>query len=232
MKVVTYARVSSIGQVKDGLGLSTQQRLMKEWAKTHGHRIVQVLTDGGKSGALPETERPGLLDALNAIRRGEADGLVVASMDRLARALTVQEAVLGQVWKFGGKIFTVDGGEVLADDLDDPMRTALRQVAGVFAELDRRMTVKRLRDGRATKAAQGGYAGGGPPYGWRAEAGALVAEREEQAVLDRIRALHGQGLSLRAIAATLNADFVPARRGRWHGVTVGRALARIQQRSP
>jgi hypothetical protein len=33
---------------------------------------------------------------------------------------------------------------VLQDDSNDPMRTALRQVVGVFAELDRRMVVKRL----------------------------------------------------------------------------------------
>ena len=74
---------------------------------------------------------------------------------RLARALTVQEAALAIAWQAGGRVFTADTGEVLRDDPDDPMRTALRQVVGGVAELDRRMVVKRLRDGRAAKASTG-----------------------------------------------------------------------------
>ncbi|MCA1702756.1 MAG: recombinase family protein, partial [Actinobacteria bacterium] len=46
------------------------------------------------------------------------------------------------------------------------MRTALRQMVGVFAELDRRMVVKRLRDGRAAKAGTGRKVTGSYPYGY------------------------------------------------------------------
>ena len=88
--------------------------------------------------------------------------MVISSIDRLARVLTVQEAILGMIWKLDGKLFTVDGGEVTPDDPDDPMRTAMRQMAGVFAQLDRAMVIKRLRNGRQTKAERGGYAGGAP----------------------------------------------------------------------
>jgi hypothetical protein len=43
---------------------------------------------------------------------------------------------------------------VLQDDPDDPTRTAIRQVLGVFAELDRKTVVKRLGDGGPSKAAE------------------------------------------------------------------------------
>lgn len=225
MRVIAYLRVSTVGQVKDGLGLPTQERLVRDWAKRNGHRLVRVTSDNGRSGALPETERPGLLDALQAVRGGEAEGLVVTSLDRLARALTLQEAVLAKAWSFGAEVFTVDGGLVAQDDPDDPMRTALRQIVGVFAELDRRLVVKRLRNGRATKAAMGGRAGA-PPYGWRAYKGDLAEDAEEQAVLARMRAWQVEGASYAEIARRLNTEGISARRGQWHPMTTNRALNR------
>ncbi len=226
MRLIGYARVSTVGQVKDGLGLPTQERMIRSWAKREGHRLVRVISENGKSGMLPDTERPGLLEALSAIRIGEAQGLVVTSLDRLARALTVQEAVLAKAWSMNGTIFSVDSGEVPKDDPDDPMRTAMRQMAGVFAELERKLVVKRLRNGRATKAAQGGHANGAPPYGWKAEAGELVPELVEQEVIARLAAWRSEGASLAEMARRLNADNIPARRGRWHPTTVSRALKR------
>ena len=65
----------------------------------------------------------------------------------------------------GGHVFTTDQGEVPRDDPDDPMRTAMRKMAGVMYELDRRLVVARLRRGRRLKAKRGGFAGGGSATG-------------------------------------------------------------------
>ena len=89
------------------------------------------------------------------------------------------------------------------------------------------MIVKRLRDGRKLKAERGGYAHGRPPFGWRAEGGVLVEDPAEQAALTRIRELRGQGQSLRAIAATLEAEGHQPRRGQHWAPNV---LARILER--
>ena len=85
-----------------------------------------------------------------------ATGLVIARLDRLARALHVQESVLQVAWRVGASVFTIDGGEVLQDDPDDPMRTFLRQVIGGVAQLERSLIAKRMRDGRRAKAEAGG----------------------------------------------------------------------------
>lgn len=47
-----------------------------------------------------------------------------------------------------------DHGEILPDEADDLVRTAMRQMTGVFTQLDRAMIAKRLRDGRRIKAAR------------------------------------------------------------------------------
>ena len=43
----------------------------------YGAKVVAWTVDEGKSGTLDAVDRPGLLDALTAIRDGRADGLIV-----------------------------------------------------------------------------------------------------------------------------------------------------------
>ncbi|MGY1712603.1 recombinase family protein [Geodermatophilus sp. SYSU D00758] len=130
-------------------------------------------------------------------------------------------------WRHGAAVFTVESGEVLQDDPDDPMRTALQQIVGAFAELDRRMIAKRLRDGRLHKRDAGGYAGGRPPYGWRAEDGALVEDPAEQATIRLTRELRASGLSLRQTVTQLAAQGLTNRQGgTWHSAALGRVLDR------
>ena len=122
-------------------------------------------------------------------------------------------------------MFTTNQGEVLRDDPDDPMRTAMRKMAGVMYELDRRLVVARLRRGRRLKAERGGFAGGGVRYGFTTERKQLVPDQAERDVV--IRRLHRSGLSNRKIADQLNAEQVPAKRGgAWHPTTVARVLRR------
>jgi DNA invertase Pin-like site-specific DNA recombinase len=124
-------------------------------------------------------------------------------------------------------VFTIDHGEVQRDDPDDPMRTAMRKMARVMYELDRRLVVARLRRGRRLKAERGGFAGGGVRYGFTTERKQLVPDQAERDVTRRIHLLHRGGVSIRKIADQLNAEQVPAKRGgRWHPTTVVRVLHR------
>jgi DNA invertase Pin-like site-specific DNA recombinase len=114
----------------------------------------------------------------------------VARLDRLARSLAVQEAALAAAWRLGATVYTVDGGQVHEDDPDDPMRTAMRQMRGVFAQLDRGQVVKRLQDGRQAKAATGRKSVGAYAYGYRGEGNGrdrdAAPDPVEQAAVQRI----------------------------------------------
>lgn len=229
MRVIAYLRVSTERQVKDGFGLADQEKQVRAWCRANGHKLIRLVKDDAKSGTLEAAERPGLLAALKAIRDGEAEGIVMRDLDRIARTLTVQEAVLAQLWKLGGHAYIVTSAdEVPQDDPDDPMRTAMRQMAGVFAQLERAMVIKRMRNGRAAKAETGGYAGyGSPAFGQRAEAKELVPDEDEAAVITRMRELRVEGMGYLAIAERLNAEGLTSKRGgTWHPQTVSRVLAR------
>ncbi len=226
---IGYTRVSSDRQADEGFGLAVQDGQIRRWCDANGHRLVAVHRDEGLSGTKDTAERPGLAKALMSLE-SSAEILVVARLDRLARALTVQEAVLAQAWRRGGRVVAVDSGEVAPDDPDDPMRTAMRQMMGVFAQLDRAQVVARMRAGRRAKEATGGYAGrGSPRLGQRSEAGELVADSLEQATIARMVALSGQGLSLRQIGQRLDAEGLrPKRGGLWRPTVIARVLARVE----
>jgi len=229
MKVVAYTRVSTERQVKEGFGLEAQRSQIRRWAKDHGHRVVQWCADEGVSGANGIDTRVGLYDALAAVKASGAEGLVVTSLDRLARQMTQQEGVLAQVWKSGGRVFSLDdGGEVLEDDPDDPMRTAVRQMRGVFAQLERGLIRQRMAKGKRAKAAEGGYTGGAPPFGFTSDGkGNLRPDPTSQLAVDRMRQLRADGGSLRDIVRALEAEGIqPPRGGNWHPASVARILAR------
>ena len=233
MRLAVYVRISSDSQL-DGYGLDVQEAACRSWAKANGHKVVALFTDAGVSGATDALDRAGLSAALLALQAPpDAEGLLVARLDRLARALTVQEASLAIAWRAGARVYTADAGEVHQDDPDDPMRTALRQVVGVFAELDRRMVVKRLRDGRSAKAEAGRHATGSYAFGYQGEgkgrqrdAGPAPAE---QATVERILELRAANRSYRQIAVTLDAEGLgPRRAATWSAMAVRNIVIREQ----
>jgi DNA invertase Pin-like site-specific DNA recombinase len=187
-----------------------------------------MFPEEGRSGALDLEDRVALTAAIDMIATGKAEGLVCYASTGSPGEITVQEAILAKVWEEpGGRVFTADQGEVLRDDPDDPMRTAMRKMAGVMYELDRRLVVARLRRGRRLKAERGGFAGGGVRYGFTTERKQLIPDQAEREVARRIHRLHRSGLSIRKIADQLNAEQVPAKRGgTWHPTTVARVLRR------
>jgi DNA invertase Pin-like site-specific DNA recombinase len=228
LRVVGYARVSTARQTL-GDSLDAQDNVIRDWAREHGHHVVAVIREDGLTGTVDESGRPGLLKALRMIESGQADILVIKELDRFSRKLYVQEAVLAKVWAAGGRTWEVVGDrEVLCDDPSDPMRTALRQMQGVFVQLERGMVVARLQGARQRKRARGGYVGGRPPYGWRIEDGERIPVPAEQEVLSWLRAERepdGSGATYEALADSLNERGTPTQRGgRWHPASVRRVL--------
>jgi DNA invertase Pin-like site-specific DNA recombinase len=232
LRLVGYARVSSAGQALHGVSVPEQERAVREWCAVNGHDLVAIHVDNGISGKLSAEDRPALAAALLDIEADRADGLVVTSLDRLARELTHQEAALATIWSAGGRAFEVIHGEILRDDPRDPMRTFVRQVMGAAAQLEASMIRARLPRGRALKHARGGFAGGRTvPYGQMVDGvgrdAMRTADPECVAIIERIRQERAAGTTLAATAQGLNADaVVTPRGGRWHSMSVKRIAER------
>jgi DNA invertase Pin-like site-specific DNA recombinase len=231
VKVAAYLRVSTDLQAEKGLGLDVQREAIKQWAKSNGHRIVLWASDEGVSGSNGLDSRVGLLDAMSAVKNDGVGAICVYRLDRLARDLIVQETLLAEVWRAGGRVFSTSPSEDAYLDPSgaesDPSRKLIRQVLGAVAEYERSMIRLRMRSGKQRKAVAGGWLGGVPPLGWRAEGGELVEDEDEQAVRARILTLRAEGKSLREIGKGLDAEGLrPKRGGAWHPEKVRAVLRR------
>lgn len=232
MRLVAYLRLSSDTQL-DGWGIDRQREAITAWAKHAGHTVIAECSDvvTGKADAV---DRPGLTEALAMLRRPpKAEGIVASHLDRFARQLTVQEAIVGLAWRESARVFTAESNEILRDDPDDPMRTAMRQVQGVFAQLDRATVVKRMRDGRKAKAAAGRKATGSYAYGTKATGEGRDRDagprEDEQRAVQFILAQRGHGDSYRTIAAALDeAGMSPRRAASWSPMSVRAVVERAK----
>lgn len=223
MRAVGYTRVSTYLQAKHGGGLATQVDALERWADDQGAELVMVESDEGESGKNGLDTRIGLARAVAMLEEGAADVLVVDYMDRLARDLLMQETMVMRLRSVGVEVVSVKEPAI---DGDEGLRDLVRQILGAIAQYERTKIRGKMLAGARRKAAEGGYAFGRPPYGWRAENMELVAVADQQLVIADIRKMRGSGLTLRAIAERLNADGVPGPTGGvWRGETVRRVLA-------
>jgi DNA invertase Pin-like site-specific DNA recombinase len=222
-KVLGYTRVSTQEQVT-GFGLEVQRKAIKDYCNANGLRLVRTLTDEGQSGTNGLDARVGLAEALAIVERREVAGIVVARMDRLARDLLLQETLMARMRQAGAEVISVSEPEM---DSDDPTRVLVRQVLGSISQFERALIRGRMMAGKAAKVAGGGYGGGRPPFGWRAEGKELVPEPREQVAIALVRQLSDEGLSTRQIAARLEAEgHRPKVGNRWSSNQVLRIIQR------
>ncbi|MEM8676231.1 MAG: recombinase family protein [Cyanobacteria bacterium P01_G01_bin.67] len=92
---------------------------------------------------------------------------------------------------------------------------------------------QRLEQGRQAKAADGGYAGyGSPAFGQKVINGELVADSQEQQIIELIRRHHKSGKSLQQIADWLNDNGYKTKRGQqWRRISIKRVLDRLYGKS-
>ena len=235
MKLAAYLRVSTDKQAEEGNGLAVQEAAIRTWARENGHKIAGWFRDEGESGSNGLDCRVGLFNALNAIKEGKADGIVVKVLDRFSREMVLQEQLFAMIKKDGGMVFSTSPTEMafLNDDEADPHRKLVRVILGAVQEFERSMIRLRMASGKSAKRARGGYAGyGSPPFGQRSVDKELVPDAAEQAAVARIAELDAEGLSLREIVAVLEVEGIRAKRGGgWSPSTVRRVLARARNRS-
>lgn len=205
--MVGYVRVSTEEQGRSGLGLEAQEAAIRRAAAERGWELVAIELDTA-SGA-SRKRRPGLAAALTRCHSGEAEGLVVAKLDRLSRSLLdfaslVEEAQRG---RFALVVLDQDF------DLSTAAGRAMAGMLAVFATFERDLCSERTKAALAAARSRGIRLGRPPLL--------------PQEALQRVADLRGRSLSLRQVAARLNSDGVPAPAGgRWDHAAVRRVLLR------
>jgi DNA invertase Pin-like site-specific DNA recombinase len=225
-RAIGYIRVSTDHQRESGLGLEAQREAITQSARRQHLELAAVCTDAGISGTLSIDARPGLADALNALRRG--DVLIVAKRDRIARDSFVSVLIEREAAKKGARIVSAAGE---GTDSDDPSAVFTRRILDAVGELERALTAARTRAALRAKRARGERAGT-EPFGYRVngDGRTLHPHADEQHVLRVMCECRAAGYSFRATAHELNRLHLPTRAGtQWQHQYVRSVLATIQR---
>jgi len=206
MKAVGYIRVSTVGQVADGVSLEMQRAKLDAWASLHDAELVAVFADEGLSGK--SADRPGLVAAIAAAKRERA-ALVIYSLSRLSRSTLDTLRIAGDLERAGCDLVS------LAEQLDTttPAGRVIFRVLAAFAEFEREQLGERTRQAMQHLRSQGRVVGA-IPHGYQRDGERIVPQEQEQRILQLAAELRGQGMTLRAIADELTARGAFNRAGR------------------
>ena len=225
-RVIGYVRVSTEQQADSGISLEAQQKKLDLYSQLHELALVQTIVDSGVSAKT--LERPGLQRALALLQDGEADGLLVAKLDRLTRSVRD----LGQLID---RYFGERRGHALlsVSEQIDTRSAGGRLVLNVLASVsqwEREAIGERTQTALQYLRSKGRCVSRFAPYGFtKTPAGALERVEDEQAVIDEANRLRRQGLSLRAVARRLWDAGHRSRRGTPFGP--GQVLQMVTARS-
>lgn len=198
-----YCRVSTVQQANEGLSLDVQERQIAGYATMQGLTLDRVFVERGVSGSKPLNERPEGAAMLSLLRPG--DTIITPKLDRCFRSAIDALHVLGDLKQQGVSLHMLDlGGDVTGNGVSKLVFTILSAVA----EAERDRTRERITDVKRDQKQRGRFLGGIVPFGYRVDAGALVPDPDQQAVIRKMARLRRQGLSLWKITDRLNSEGV------------------------
>lgn len=211
-QVVGYVRVSTEGQGDSGAGLAAQQRSIKDEVKRRGWRLTGSFQDIASGKTL--ARRPQLDRAIQTVRDGPADTIIVSKLDRLSRSVVDFGALMEQARAQGWSLVVID----LGIDLSTPAGEMVATIMATLAQWERRMISDRTRDALATRKADGIRLG--RPTGLSPEVETMLAT------------MRAQGMGYHRIAATMAAMGIPtAQGGQWHASSVRGIIRRLGRAS-
>lgn len=219
-----YVRVSTTGQVEDGISLEAQQAKIVAWCQVSGYHLAGMFIDAGLSGKRADN-RPELLNALNAVCADRGAALVCYSLSRLARSTADTLAIAAELDRAGADLVS------LTERIDTSSAAGKMtfRLLAVLAEFERDQVSERTKMALAHKRRKSERVGKVPVgFELAADGVQLVPVAAEQAVVALVAELRAGGMSLRGIAAELDRRGVPTKEGGagWKHSTIQRLVAR------
>jgi|ERR1700688_234412 DNA invertase Pin-like site-specific DNA recombinase len=159
--------------------------------------------------------RPALEELLVAQLSNGVLTVIIEKLDRLAKDLMVQEAIIRDFKQKGFEIISIAEPDLSSNDAT---RKSIRQTFAAIAEYERTMNLAKLRAVRQRVKAKTGKGEERKLFG---------ATESEEATISRMKQLAVQGLNYNHIANALNVERFKTQSGRkWFPGTVSRMLAK------
>ncbi len=221
MKIIGYIRVSTDQQAESGLGLEAQKKAIQDYAQKAGQFITEFYSDEGASGSLSLEKRPGILNAISAL--GKGDILAVAKRDRLGRDPLVLAMIESAIARKNSRIISAAGE---GTDNDDPSSILMRRMIDAFAEYERLIIKARTKAALRVKKEKGQRVGH-IPYGYKLAPDGIHLDKneQEQFIIKQMNSLQNRGYSIRDIAIKMNKkELFNRSQSKWNHASIFRIL--------
>lgn len=218
-RVVLYVRVSTARQDQEGYSIPLQKERLIAYCKAKGWVVAGVYIDPGHSGS--SLDRPGMIELIEAVKAGKFDAVLVYKLDRLSRSQKDTLYLIEDVFMANDTDFVS-----LQESFDTTTiyGRAMVGILSVFAQMERETITERTMMGRAGRAEEGLWHGGGTdPIGYDYVEGQLVINKEEALQVQDVYKLYADGYSVSEISRRM--DGHKTKHGDWsHTSTVGNVL--------
>lgn len=230
MRLVGYCRVSTEQQSSEGHSLEAQAAKVATYCDLYDYQLVATISEQGSAKSL---KRDGLQQAIEMIRAGEADGILITKLDRLTRSMRDFHYLLDNLFndgKINAKLHSVE------ESLNTSTATG-RMILNLIMTTStwERETISERTSTvlQHKKKVAGKSINGRAPYGWRwsdAETRELVPVCEEQKVLNIMMELRNLGETYQSISDELDRRHLATKRGgSWTASTVRKIITNNQK---
>jgi DNA invertase Pin-like site-specific DNA recombinase len=196
---VAYFRTSSasnVGEDKDSL--KRQRAVVEAFSARQGYEILGDFYDAAVSGADAIEDRPGFAALLDRIESNGVRTVIVEDVSRFAREMKAHILGIALLRERGVRLLSAVDGQDLTEDTDE-MTEGMVTIMAVFAQIEKKRFVKKVRAARDRKSIREGR---------RIEGRKGYRETQPNLVREAKRLTHGnrkKRLSLRAISVSLAA---------------------------
>lgn len=154
--IVCYLRVST-GMQAERNGTSGQRSDIERWLSQRGidHASCEWIEDAGVSGAT--RKRPGLARLESLIESGDCEMVVAAELSRLFRSTIHMAEFVERCHPRGVAVHFARGGLEVSDT---PVGRLLVTVMAAVAQMERELTVERIKSGIRSRRRSGAKWGG------------------------------------------------------------------------
>ena len=218
-KVAIYVRVSTARQDLEGYSIPLQKERLFAFCKAKGWVVAGLFVDPGHSGS--SLDRPGITKLVEGVEAGKFDVVLVYKLDRLSRSqkdtlFLIEDVFMANNTDFVSMQESFDTGTIYG--------RAMVGILSVFAQMERETITERTLMGRAGRAEDGLWHGGGTdPIGYDYIDGELVVNEKEAEQVREVYALYADGFSVTEITRRMEGR--TTKHGDWsHTSTVGNVL--------
>lgn len=192
IKAVGYVRVSTDSQVRHGYSLDEQREEIVRYCNNQQYALLEIFSDEGVSGAKADEDemtvaRDGLLDMLVYVKERGVRYIVVLSTSRLWCSDMVRVLIHRELKKCNADVKAIDRPQysIYTQNPNEVLINGMLELLDIYERLEIALKLKR---GRLQKAKEGGYAGGGIPFGYYCPHGGkkLFIQQEEAKAVQQV----------------------------------------------